>query len=132
MATCTVPILATHTEHLYTCCSQQLVDSELHTLLHVYTLYIALICYRLILCSNRAECYLQTNQPRNAIRDCTRALAMNPFNMKVCVKHSDMHKRLTHAQAHTHTHSHTHTRTSTCTHTHIHTHIVHATAPTHW
>ena len=34
-------------------------------------------------CSNRAECYLQTNQPRKAIKDCNRALAMNPFNMKV-------------------------------------------------
>lgn len=37
----------------------------------------------LSLCSNRAQCYLMTNQPRNAIRDCNRALAMNPFNLKV-------------------------------------------------
>ena len=38
--------------------------------------------------SNRAECFLQTNQPRKAIKDCNRALAMNPFNMKVRYTHT--------------------------------------------
>lgn len=32
--------------------------------------------------SNRAECYLKTHQPRKAVRDCNKALAMNPLNLK--------------------------------------------------
>ena len=32
--------------------------------------------------SNRAECYLKTNQLVEAIRDCNKALAMNPRNLK--------------------------------------------------
>ena len=32
--------------------------------------------------SNRAECYLKIHQPRKAVRDCNKALAMNPLNLK--------------------------------------------------
>jgi hypothetical protein len=44
--------------------------------------------------SNRAECYLQTNQPRKAVKDCSRALAMNPFNMKVRWRRSQAYQRI--------------------------------------
>ena len=32
--------------------------------------------------SNRAECYLKTNKLVKAIRDCNKALSMNPRNLK--------------------------------------------------
>ena len=35
-----------------------------------------------LLPSNRAECYLKLNQSRKAVRDCNKALAMNPENLK--------------------------------------------------
>jgi Tfp pilus assembly protein PilF len=32
--------------------------------------------------SNRGECYLQTDQSKRALRDCTKALAQNPSNIR--------------------------------------------------
>jgi len=33
--------------------------------------------------SNRAECYLKTNQSYRAMRDCNKALAQNPNNLRI-------------------------------------------------
>jgi tetratricopeptide (TPR) repeat protein len=72
---------------------------ELHSAIEAYTRALdtcPLKCTekRVTYRSNRSECYLQTDQPRKAIKDCNRALAVNPCNMKVRWRRAQAFQRI--------------------------------------